>query len=509
MWKQIFVIDRVLVASLLMAGLSCSGLLRSGLQAQPAAKPETSSVKTTAKPALKQKGGSLSTNALTTGSSPTPLTKEAAAVATDWPQILGPNHVPISSETNLLHDWGGPSNKLTTVWTWETGESFTAPIIADGRAYIFHRVDDEERLDCLDALTGNPIWQFNAPTTYRDRYGFNGGPRAAPVVANAIVFIHGAEGRFHALDAKTGTLKWTRDLSTEYKVTPNFFGVGACPIAYEKEIIVNVGGDDGTGILAMDQAIGSNVWSVQNDWGPSYATPVIQTLRGKAKLLVFAGGDTDPPLGGLISVDLETRRKEFEFPFRCSRYESVNATSPVVWKDDVFVSFSIRDKGAMIRSKDGGYETRWETESLGAYWMTPIVEGDYIYGIGGEKTKDARIVCLEAETGKEAWRDMPMWTERFESNGDMREMKMSVGRGSLLKVDGSWLCLGEYGHLLWLDLSPAGCTVLQRTWLFEAQSSWSMPVVSKGLLYVSQHERGMLNQEPTRVHCFDLRTVKR
>ena len=27
---------------------------------------------------------------------------------------------------------------------------------------------------------------------------------------------------------------------------------------------------------------------------------------------------------------------------------------------------------------------------------------------------------------------------------------------SLLAVDGQFLCLGEFGHLLWLDLKPTG-----------------------------------------------------
>jgi hypothetical protein len=71
-------------------------------------------------------------------------------------------------------------------------------------------------------------------------------------------------------------------------------------------------------------------------------------------------------------------------------------------------------------------------------------------------------------------------------------------------VDGSWLALGELGHLLWLDLSPEGVKTEAQTRLFLARESWSPPVVCRGLLYVSQNTRGFDGTSP-RLLCFDLR----
>ena len=42
---------------------------------------------------------------------------------------------------------------------------------------------------------------------------------------------------------------------------------------------------------------------------------------------------------------------------------------------------------------------------------------------------------------------------------------------SLLAVDGQFLCLGELGHLLWLDLTPKGYKELSRARLFYARES--------------------------------------
>ena len=67
--------------------------------------------------------------------------------------------------------------------------------------------------------------------------------------------------------------------------------------------------------------------------------------------------------------------------------------------------------------------------------------------------------------------------------------------------------VGDNGHLLWLDVSPQGAEVLARTWLFRASETWTPPVVSHGLLYVSQNTRERYGAElaPKRLLCFDLR----
>src|SRR5947208_3535297 len=60
-------------------------------------------------------------------------------------------------------------------------------------------------------------------------------------LAASLVFTYGAEGKLHALDLKTGQLLWKRELLPEFKVDPNFFGVGATPLVEKDLLIINVG----------------------------------------------------------------------------------------------------------------------------------------------------------------------------------------------------------------------------------------------------------------------------
>jgi hypothetical protein len=100
-----------------------------------------------------------------------------------------------------------------------------------------------------------------------------------------------------------------------------------------------------------------------------------------------------------------------------------------------------------------------------------------------------------------AWREIPEWMETI----DARPQTSGTARGSLLHVDGAFLCLGELGHLLWMDLTPKGYREISRAWLFAARESWGLPVLSRGLLYVAQNTRDVLHRTGPRLLCYDLR----
>ena len=114
-----------------------------------------------------------------------------------------------------------------------------------------------------------------------------------------------------------------------------------------------------------------------------------------------------------------------------------------------------------------------------------------------------RISSLSSGTiaGAELWRETHQWRNKV---GD-RDMLLGLARGSLLKVDGDFLCLGESGHLVWLQMNREGCKVLDRALPFVAQQSWSPLVISSGLLYICQNTRAFDSDAQPRILCYDLR----
>ena len=429
---------------------------------------------------------------------PRPLSPDA--VTHDWASFLGPTHNAVSTETRLSRALPPP-----LVWEMEKGTGYTSPAVSGDRLVFLHRLGDNEVVECRHPETGALHWDFRYPTRYRDRYGYNDGPRSSPVIAAGRVFTLGAESRLHAFDLATGRGLWSRDLRAEYGVHQDFFGTSSTPLVEDGRVIVNVGAPRGACVVAFDAATGGELWRA-GDWGPSYASPVPAVVHGQRRIFVFAGGESSPPSGGLLSIDPADGAVDFAFPFRSRTYESVNASCPVVFDDKVFVSASYRAGGALVRVlPDFTHEVVWTTREFALHWNTAIHRDGYLYGFDGRNQGDSSLACVNAATGEVAWREVPLWPETFEQGGRERRVQLGTARGSLLAVDGHFLALGEIGHLLWLDLTPDGYREISRTWLAAAYESWTLPVLSRGLLYFVQNSRDLLTGASPRLRCYDLR----
>ncbi len=433
---------------------------------------------------------------------PKPL--PAGAVTHDWKSFLGPAHNGISTETKLARTFpkGGPP----LVWSMYKGTGYSSPAISGNYLVYFHRSGNQETVECLHPETGAKYWDFNYPTQFEDRYGYNNGPRASPVIDGDRVYTYGAEGKLHCLKLQTGQVYWKRDVNAEFKVPQDFFGTAATPLIEGDLLILNVGAPGGPTVAAFHKTTGKVVWGAGNEWGPSYASPVPATVHGKRRLFVLAGGESRPPTGGLLSINPADGAVDFTFPWRSRSYESVNAASPVIARNQAFVSASYRTGGALLNLlPDGKFTTAWTSSEIGTHFNTAIEKDGYLYAFDGRNEPDASLVCVEMKTGKVMWRTKLEWEETFTVDGVEKKQPMSTYRGTLLAVDGRFLCLGELGHLLWLDLTPQGHKELARAWLFAARETWSLPVLSRGLVYISQHSRDAIRKDPPRLLCYDLR----
>jgi len=429
------------------------------------------------------------------GQAPRPL--PAGAVTHDWRSFLGPLHNSTSSETKLTR-----TLPPSLVWEMPKGEGYTAPAITGERLVFLHRLEDEEVVECLHPETGARQWQFRYPTAYQDRYGYNNGPRSSPVIDARRFSPTGAEGKLHCLAPASGKVVWKRDLRTDYKVPQDFFGTASTPLIEGSQLIVNVGAPNGPCVVSLDLASGKEVWRAGTKWGPSYASPVPATMHGQRRVFVFAGGESQPPTGGLLSINPANGRVDFEFPWRSRTVESVNASCPVVFDNKVFISASYRTGSALLEIRpDFSHRVAWTTQEFGLHFSTALHHQGFLYGFDGRNEPDASLACVDAATGRIVWRETPEWTDTLGT----AQSVVSTYRGSLLQVDGSYLCLGELGHLLWLDLTPTGYKQIARTWLFGARESWTPLVLSRGLLYVGQNTREVNRGKEPRLLCYDMR----
>jgi len=425
----------------------------------------------------------------------------ASSQTSDWPRFLGPSDNATSPETGLLASFGPEGPPL--VWEVEKGEGYACPSIVGDRLVFFHNVADVDRVECRHPETGALQWEFAYPCQYRDRYGYGTGPRASPVISGDRVYTLSANSLLHCLELATGKLVWMRDLAKDYAPGPFFFGHGPTPLTYEGKVIVPLGGK-GVAVAAFDAGTGTTVWETRHEWPASYASPFITPLHGKPRLLVFAGGDSDPPVGGLLRIDPASGALEDAFPWRSPKYESVNAASPLVLPGNrILVSETYTDGAALLEyGADGRSTVVWKAPELKFHFTTPVLLDGHIYGFTGRNEPDAGLDCWDAATGTRKWREEFFWKKEIEG----RSFGWGFFRGALLRADGRWYALGEMGTLAVLDLSPAGGKIVCQTELFAAQQTWTLPALSRGLLYVAQNQPDLVNRTPPRLLCYDLRS---
>ncbi len=457
------------------------------------------------------------------GKAPKPLSDKAKTSA--WPRMLGPADDATSPETHLLHDF--PAAGLTKVWEITKGQGYTAPAISGDFCVLFHALEGKETVECVQRETGLRYWFYDYAISYQDRLGYANGPRSSPVISGDYVFTLGVTSRLHCIELKTGRVLWQRDLASEFLVPQDFFGQGSSPLVVDGKLIVQVGGKavkidndmdiherkkalatPGLCVGAFDVKTGALVWGVKDEWGAGYASPIATTLHGQTRLLVFAGGESDPATGGLLCLDPSDGKVYERYAWRGDMYTSVNATSPVVipGKNRVFITTAYPKGiplGGVMLEFDAAWKAKevWKSKKLACHWMNPVFKDGCLYAIDGETEQKAQLVGFDADTGTEQWRSEVTWKHPIQG----REYNFSILRASLLLVDNECLCLGEIGSLHWLHLTPKSCEVGQRTQLWTAPHTWVLPAVSHGLLYVGQHERDQVDGTDQKFVCYDLR----
>ncbi len=227
--------------------------------------------------------------------------------------------------------------------------------MADGKLILFSRQGDNERVQCLDAASSKAIWSADYPTAYQDDFGFDDGPRATPSIDGNHVYTFGAEGSLRCWDLGSGKPLWAIDTTAQFHQSKGFFGMACSPLIEGDAVILNVGGR-GAGVVAFDKGSGKVMWQATDDEA-SYASPVAATFGGKRYVLALtrSGLDAFEPTGGRVL---------FRFPWRSPMNASVNAATPLVIDDRVFVSASYETGAALLRFREAGPEKIWSGDDI-------------------------------------------------------------------------------------------------------------------------------------------------
>ena len=218
-------------------------------------------------------------------------------VADDWPQWMGPRRDGVYREEGVEF----PAENPKVIWRRELNAGYSGPAVANGRLCIMDRKQGaplqrkagergipeqpgDERVLCLDARSGDLIWEHKYDAAYR--IDFPAGPRTTPIVEAGRVYTLGAMGDLRCLEQRDGKLVWSRNFINDFGSPVPAWGWSAHPVIHGEKLISLVGGTN-SAVVAFNKTTGKEIWRALTTREIGYAPPVIATVDGKEQLIIW------------------------------------------------------------------------------------------------------------------------------------------------------------------------------------------------------------------------------
>ncbi len=329
---------------------------------------------------------------------------------------------------------------------------------------------DEDAVFCLDASSGEILWQFSYPSRF-DARQFEGGPASTPTVDGTYVYALGYLGPLFCLSMKDGQLLWQKNLVDDFGGRYSPWKYAGSLLVTGDLLIVDTGAD-GNSTVALEKTTGKRVWAVGRDRA-GYATPIPFEHAGRRGVLVFKAR-------AMVAYDQATGEELWRIDWR-TNYDC-NASTPTVLGDKLFISTGYggkRARGALFQLGDGDPRQIWLNQDLETRMSSAVLHDGHVYCIS--ERAGGQLMCCSLTDGAVAWSE-----RRF------------ARYGTLMIAGDRLIILDEMGDLVIARAAADAYHELARATVLNSRS-WIMPVLSGGQIYVKSNKGELV--------CLDVRAT--
>jgi hypothetical protein len=384
-----------------------------------------------------------------------PATHEAAPAAAktgaDWPGFRGPHRDGIIPGVRISTDWS--QSPPVQMWRRPIGPGWSSFAVRGDLLYTQEQRGDNEVVACHSVTTGKPVWSHRDATRFYESNG-GAGPRGTPTLSGGRVYTFGATGILNALDARDGTVAWSRNVASDTGRKVPGWGFASSPLVVDGMVIVAAGGE----LAAYDLATGNRRW-LGPKGGAGYSSPHLMTIDGVEQVLLLSGA-------GATSVAPADGKVLWKYSWPTD----VRIVQPALASDsDVLMGIGEGLGGSGMRRiavahGTGGWtvQERWTTNGLKPNFNDFVVHEGHAFGFDG-----SILACIDLQDGKRKWKG-----GRY-GNGQL----------VLLPDQHLLLVLSEEGELALVGATPDRFTEIAR---FPAMQdkTWNHPVLAGNVLLV-------------------------
>lgn len=328
------------------------------------------------------------------------------------------------------------------------GVGYSSFSVSNGRLYTMGNVAENDIISCFDAENGKLEWKHEYPCSSKDPNGYHG-TRCTPSVDGSLVYSISRQGHFFCLDAASGKVKWSKEFKKDFGSEPPRWGFAGSPLIEKEWALTEVSGK--SSVAAFHKKTGAVAWQAGTD-SAGYGSLIAFDLGGQRCLLQFSSDS-------LIGRNMKEGVELWRLPWKTSY--GVNAATPIIEGDEVFVSSGYGFGCARLKASSTGVQEVWRNKNMRNHANSCVLLGGSLYGFDENELK-----CLDWKTGEVKW-----GTKAY-------------GKGSLMAADGKLILYGQTGKLGLAEANPAAFNELCSFQPLTGKDTWAAPVLANARIYV-------------------------
>ncbi|MGE3407181.1 MAG: PQQ-binding-like beta-propeller repeat protein [Pirellulales bacterium] len=387
--------------------------------------------------------------------------------AADWPFVRGPEYDGRSAEVGLAQAW--PDAGPPVLWVQPLGAGYSGFVAEGERVYTQRQSLAGQFVVCLDANTGENVWEYRYGLPY-EPLGLYPGPRATPTLSGGRIYFAGTDGLVGCLNGQGGLL-WSVELYQRFSGQPPGFGYACSPVVADGLVYLPVG-VRGASLVALEDSTGQTAWQAGDD-AASYSPVYPIVLEGRRIILGYMEN-------ALVAHD--ARDGTVLWRNELSHGYDEHSAWPIYREPHLWISGPFRAGSQLMQLNAVGQPPRdvWKKPLLSNDVASSILVNGHLYGFDLRdmqaklhRPSRGKFCCVDFLTGQEKWS-----TE-------------ATGHASVLSADGMLILLNDTGQVLLARATPDSYQELARCTALGGEIGWTTPMLHRRKLYLRNQSRAV------------------